>query len=252
MSIILFGDYHTHSNFSGDSKTPLEQNIITAIDKGLKEIAVTDHGIKHKANGMIKKSFLKQVELVNELRQKYPQIKILQSMEANLLGRSGNLDVDEVLPYLDFLMMGFHATSKPESLFSFFYFNLPALVKIFKPSKRTIEKNTTAYLKCIEKYPLTFVNHLNYKMPILIRPIAKLCKETNTLVELNGKRVLFSPQEIEILLEEEVNFVVNSDAHTYEKIGDISHPLKFIEEYNIPLERIKNINQALPLKPIKK
>ena len=173
----------------------------------------------------------------------------MQSIEADLLDIKGNLDIDsDILPYLDFLMMGFHASSKPQSVASFFSFNLPALMPIFKPSKARIEKNTTAYLKCIEKYPLTFVNHLNYKMPIFVRPIARLCKETNTLVELNGKRVLFSPEEMEILLEENVNFVANSDAHTANKIGEINEPLKFIETYKIPIERVKNINQSLLVK----
>ncbi|MGE4215162.1 MAG: histidinol-phosphatase HisJ family protein [Anaerotignaceae bacterium] len=40
---MFFADYHTHSNFSSDSSTPMEQNIQRAIELGLKEIAVTDH-----------------------------------------------------------------------------------------------------------------------------------------------------------------------------------------------------------------
>ncbi len=36
-------DYHTHSFFSGDCDTPLTNMIESAIFKGLKEIAVTDH-----------------------------------------------------------------------------------------------------------------------------------------------------------------------------------------------------------------
>lgn len=40
---MFFADYHTHSNFSSDSTTPMEQNIQRAIELGLQEIAVTDH-----------------------------------------------------------------------------------------------------------------------------------------------------------------------------------------------------------------
>ena len=40
---MFYADYHTHSSFSSDSSTPLEENIITAVNLGLKEIAVTDH-----------------------------------------------------------------------------------------------------------------------------------------------------------------------------------------------------------------
>ena len=40
---MFIADYHTHSSFSSDSKTPLEENIKKAVDLGLSEIAVTDH-----------------------------------------------------------------------------------------------------------------------------------------------------------------------------------------------------------------
>lgn len=40
---MFFADYHTHSSFSSDSDTPMEDNIRQAIALGLSEIAVTDH-----------------------------------------------------------------------------------------------------------------------------------------------------------------------------------------------------------------
>ena len=41
--IIMFYDYHVHSNFSPDSKTSMTKMIETAINLGLKEICFTDH-----------------------------------------------------------------------------------------------------------------------------------------------------------------------------------------------------------------
>ena len=40
---MFYADYHTHSSFSSDSDTPMEENIKKAISLGLKEIAATDH-----------------------------------------------------------------------------------------------------------------------------------------------------------------------------------------------------------------
>lgn len=252
MELKILGDYHTHSHYSGDSKASIEENIKKAISLGLKELAITDHGILHQSNGISKKDFFKEIDEVKSLREKYPQIKIYQSIEANLLDRTGVLDLDDdILNNIDFIMMGLHMTSKPTSLGSFFCFNLPTMLP-FKPSKARMEKNTTAYLKCMERYPLSFINHLNYKMPILVRPIAKMAKETNTMIELNGKRVFFSDSEMEVLLEENVDFICNSDAHTTDRIGEINIPLSFIEKYKIPLERIKNINQLPKLKLLEK
>ena len=39
----ITADYHVHSYFSGDSDTPMEQMIQTAISKGLKHICFTEH-----------------------------------------------------------------------------------------------------------------------------------------------------------------------------------------------------------------
>ena len=36
-------DYHIHTSFSSDSEAPMEEMILAAIDKGLDEIAFTDH-----------------------------------------------------------------------------------------------------------------------------------------------------------------------------------------------------------------
>ncbi len=40
---MLYSDYHTHSSFSSDSDTPIEENIKKAVSLGIKEIAATDH-----------------------------------------------------------------------------------------------------------------------------------------------------------------------------------------------------------------
>lgn len=40
---MYFTDYHLHTSFSADSEAPMEDMILAAIDKGLEEIAFTDH-----------------------------------------------------------------------------------------------------------------------------------------------------------------------------------------------------------------
>lgn len=40
---MFIADYHTHSNYSSDSDTPMEENIKAAVELGLREIAATDH-----------------------------------------------------------------------------------------------------------------------------------------------------------------------------------------------------------------
>ena len=40
---MIQADYHVHSSFSGDSKSPMEEIIRKAVDLGLKYICFTEH-----------------------------------------------------------------------------------------------------------------------------------------------------------------------------------------------------------------
>ncbi|MFR6641738.1 MAG: PHP domain-containing protein [Christensenellales bacterium] len=41
-----WGDYHTHTYYS-HGKGTIEDNVRAAAEKGLKQIAITDHGFRH-------------------------------------------------------------------------------------------------------------------------------------------------------------------------------------------------------------
>ena len=240
--IVPYGDYHTHTVFSDGTGT-LEENIQHAIAIGLKEYAVTDHAFRHKAHGITLANFQVQKRMVELYREKYPQIKIYHALEGNLMGYSGLLDTDAYVDDLDFLQMGYHKTASNESFATWWSFTLMNL--IFKPSKAKIEKNTLAYLRCIDRYPLKFVNHLNYGVLVDCKEIAKLCVERGTKIELNGKRVFFSQQEVDDMLETGVEFVVNSDAHASDKVGNVQLPIEFAKTHGIPLDRIVNLKGSI-------
>ena len=241
-ALIPYGDYHTHTVFSDGTGT-LEENILHAISIGLKEYAVTDHAFRHKAHGITLSNFQVQKRMVELYREKYPQIKIYHALEGNIMGYSGLLDIDAYVNALDFLQMGYHKTAANESFATWWSFT--AMNAMFRPSKKKIEKNTLAYLRCIDRYPLKFVNHLNYGVLVNCKEIAKLCVERGTSIELNGKRVFFSQGEVDDMLETGVNFVVNSDAHASKRVGDVSLPIEFAKTHGIPFEKIINLNGSI-------
>ena len=43
MNLLLPADYHLHTHHSGDSEAPMEQSILSAIDRGLKCMCITEH-----------------------------------------------------------------------------------------------------------------------------------------------------------------------------------------------------------------
>ncbi len=55
--MILYGDYHTHTIYSrhNHGKGTVLQNATVAAEKGLKQIAITDHGFNHKLYGVRRK-----------------------------------------------------------------------------------------------------------------------------------------------------------------------------------------------------
>ena len=49
--IEIYADYHTHTKYSHGKGTIME-NVLVAKSKGLTEIAITDHGLRHIAFGV--------------------------------------------------------------------------------------------------------------------------------------------------------------------------------------------------------
>ncbi|MFI3209672.1 MAG: histidinol-phosphatase HisJ family protein [Peptostreptococcaceae bacterium] len=76
----MFFDYHMHSNFSKDSKAPMEDMIKRSIELGIKEICFTDH-MEHNAKGdstwvVNYNDYFNEYNLLKEKYQKYISIKI--------------------------------------------------------------------------------------------------------------------------------------------------------------------------------
>ena len=53
-------------------------------------------------------------------------------------------------------------------------------------------------------------------------------------------------EEINKMLDTGVQFILNSDAHTPDRVGEISLVERLLERVNIPEDRIVNINGKLP------
>ncbi len=244
--MILFGDYHTHTNHSGHGhgKGSIFDNASVAADKGLKQIAITDHGFEHKLYSLKRKDIpaIKE-EILNA--KEVTGVDILLGVEANLKSMNGDIDVrDEDYEFLDILLMGFHNMGKPASFqdkFKLFYPNI--FGDIFSPSKERISRNTTAYLKALDKYPIDVITHLNYHYPVDTLAVARLAKQKGTYIELNGKRINISERDICTMAEEGVKFIVTSDAHCSVNVGECNNGMNLIFKLGIPLNQVVNIDK---------
>lgn len=244
--MVLLGDYHTHTKYSRHKhgKGTVIENASVAFNKGLKQIAITDHGFNHKCFGVRRRDIPNVKEDILNAKE-VTGIDILLGVEANLISKEGLIDVNEQdFEFLDILLMGHHTIVKMNSFKDFYdltwsnFFGSP-----YYPSKERLNRNTTAFLKALDKYPIDIITHLNYGCPTDTLAVAKMAKEKGTLIELNGKRINFTDKELEIMASEGVKFIVNSDAHSPDKVGECNNAFNTIFRLGLPLSQVVNIDK---------
>jgi len=248
----LLADYHTHTKYSRfhHGKGSIEDNVRVAYEKGLRQVAITDHGFNQKLYGVKRSKLDKVREDIENAKEMYP-IDVLMGVEANLISSHGDLDItNEDYEKLDILLCGFHKLVKSTSKRQQFGFILKNIMCSFMhhTGKKQREKNTNAYINAMRKYPIDIITHLNHVCKVDVEKVARVAKETNTYIELNGKRLGMSDEEILKCYELGCKFVVDSDAHSPSRVGDCHLGLQAILRLRIPDSAVANYNDLIALK----
>src|SRR3954471_12040258 len=185
------GHLHTHSHWSADGKSTLEQMLEAAGTRGYQYYAVTDH-----SHGLRDGRLQAQREEIESLRSRFPKLTILAGVEANIRS-SGEVDVaDEDLALLDWVVASVHQA--PDS----------------RPTERVLEAMQNPYVDAI--------GHLTGRR-IGTRPprdvdVARVIEgalETGTLLEINGQpdRLDLRDVHARAAMEAGLKLIVSSDAH---------------------------------------
>lgn len=246
----ILADYHVHTKYSrhNHGKSSIEDVVRVAYEKGLRQIAITDHGFNQKLYGVRRKDIPVVKQEIEDAKERYP-IDVLLGVEANLISSRGDIDIlPEDYKNLDVLACGFHrlvkSTSKKEQ-FGFVLKNI--LCEIFHhTSKKQREKNTNAYINAMRNYDIDFITHLNHVCKVDVEKVARVAKETNTLIELNGKRLGMSDKEILTCYNLGCKFIINSDAHSSKRVGDLHLGQEALLRLRIPESAVVNYND-LPM-----
>jgi len=237
----IIADYHMHTKFS-DGLCTIEEMVKVAKEKGLEEIAITDHGFFNKYFPLLRKE-IPVVKREIEILQKKYDIKILFGVEANLISRAGDIDIkEEDKEFFDIILLGFHKHTFSKSFNEWLAFFLPNFFcSIFGYTKKRIEINTNAYLNAIKKHKIHTLVHLGEHMKVDLVEIAKSCKKNNIYLEFNNKHKVNYDTIIKELIKSKVTFVLNSDSHNFNTVGDCSNGIRYVLKYNIPKNQIVNV-----------
>lgn len=239
----LYADYHTHTTYSDGRGTPAE-NIKAAAEKGLTEVAITDHGPKSIGTGVAgPETFLAIREEVAGLAPRFPEIKVLVGAETAVISRDGRLDLPEdIIEKLDLLIAGLHPYYIPENLGDALYYTLPNLVVRLKKSvwEKMRNTNTKALAGAVDGYDVSFVSHPNLMMPVDADELARACSRRDTALEVNTGHHYNKEEIIQAAARQGAKLVINSDAHYPATVGELASGAALVEKLRFPVEMVIN------------
>lgn len=237
-------DIHTHTTFS-HGKGSIEDNVKAALARGLKTIGISDHGPGHVTYGVKKSNLPVMRAEVERLKPLYPEIEILLGVEANIINPSGRLDVTEKeLQQLDYLLAGYHFGVFGEN--PAFALGLHAqnffVSGLFHSSTKLQKKlNTELTVKAIYENKINILTHPGDKGSFDIYEIAKACADKGTLMEISTWHDWLTVEGIRQAAKTDASFVISSDAHSPDRIGDCQGAVDRILEAGLDLVRVVNL-----------
>ncbi len=98
--------------------------------------------------------------------------------------------------------------------------------------------------ECLRKNDISILTHPGDKGPFDIRKLAEVCAETDTLMEINTWHGHMTEEEIKVAAEvEDVRFIISSDAHTPNRVGDFKDGVERAIRAGLDPSRIVNIRK---------
>ena len=252
--MLLTGDYHTHTIYSHGGgirhgKGTVLQNVQRAKELGLKEIAITDHGFEQMAWGLKRREFPQMIEDCRAAA-KQTGLNVYVGMEANVCDENGRTDMLETdYAHFDVFLMGIHRFVKFTAfrdLWNLLIRNSVHMVFKNNIPESLIRFNTRALVKGIERNPVDIVTHLNFQSFVDVVEVAKAARDYGTYIELNAKKVHLTDEQLAKVRDTGVRFVIDSDAHSPERVGDTKLVEELLSRVEVPRDRIDNIDGRYP------
>jgi DNA polymerase (family 10) len=195
----LRGDLQMHSTWS-DGKNSIEEMLAGCVERGYDYFAITDHS---KALAMIEgldeEGLRRQFGEIDEISGRHPEIRVLRSMEVDILA-DGTLDLaDEMLEALDLVVISIHSM-----------FSLPAA------------RQTERVLKALQHPAVDVLAHptarlINKRDPVDfdLEQVIACAAENRVALELNANPRRLDLKDTQLMLAKSLGakVVISTDAH---------------------------------------
>jgi DNA polymerase (family 10) len=194
------GDLQMHSTWS-DGKESIREMAEACLERGYEYMALTDHSqAVTVANGLTPERVREQWLEIDEVRSALPEIRILRSLEVDIL-KDGHLDMpDEILEGLDMVLVSVHS-----------YMSL----------ERT--EMTERVIRALEHPQVDVVAHptgriLNRREPFALdmEEVLKAAADLDVAMELNANPRRLDLNDVHLMRARElgVKIIISTDAHS--------------------------------------
>jgi putative hydrolase len=222
----IVADLHTHSLASTHAYSTVGELMGVAAAKGLRAIALTDHG-PALPDAPHPWHFDNQRVLPREV----DGVKLLRGSEVNIRTLSGDVDLDErLLGLMDWVVASFHE---------------PCL------APGTAAEHTAAYLAVLAHPGVDSLGHTgSIQFPYEIDTVVKACRDAGKTMEINAGSFKVRPRSLpncrriaESCAKHGTLVVVTSDAHSHWDVGAFGPALALLDELGFPGELIVNADE---------
>jgi DNA polymerase (family 10) len=222
----VFGDFHVHTTVSGDGRSPLEDVIAGAKERGYRALAITEHA-ENTLSGVGREALLEQRARFRAVQAELGEsLRLLHGVELNI-GPEGELDYDlEFRQGFDWCLASVHS-----------HFELDR------------KSQTQRVIKAMLDPSVRMIGHLSARMighragiDLDLDAVFDAAEKTGTALEINGAlpRLDMSVEALRRVRSRDVPLVLTSDAHHASELDRIRFAALNAERASIEPERVVN------------
>lgn len=224
------GDLHLHSNWS-DGSAPIEEMMATAQELGHEYCALTDHSPRLTvANGLSPERLRAQLDVIDELREQFPGLRILTGIEVDILD-DGTLDQEpELLERLDIVVASVHSKLKMDA---------PAMTRRMV---RAVSGGQADVLGHCTGRLVEGGRGTRPESQFDAEAVFTACRDNGVAVEINSRPERRDPPTrlLELALQIGCDFSIDTDAHAPGQLDFLGYGAQRALDAGVPVDRIVN------------